>query len=337
MKQLINKRNWMLILIAGVEVITLFTVLVLTKDMFVFRIMLVSGFVVIGLAIYQNRVNEDYLTETMQELSDLIAKLTSQKDTAFNSNSRERLFVKLQSQIRKLAGVLRSQKRYGKATEANALLLELSEQLKAAAQELQMYSDFLQEPDLLEEEREEYIEAMEKATRKFTFTADSMIKMSRIETGVIRLHPKLTDLKETVVDAIMKMHYPAKQRHIEIIWEEPAREINAIHDPHWTVEVIGDLLDNAIKYSPQGSKIIVSLNKYKRFAKLTICDQGRGIPEEEQVKIFQMFYRGSNIEAEEGTGIGLYLSRKVITDQNGYVEVRSDQNGSEFSIFLPCD
>lgn len=337
MKQLIDKRKWMLILISAVEILTLFTVLILTEDMIVFRIMLVSGLAVIGLAIYQNRVNEDYLTETMQELSNLIAQVTSLKDTQISSNSKETLLIKLQSQIRKLAGVLRVQRRSGKSNETTMVLSELAEQLKISAQELQMYSEFLQEPDLLEDEREEYIEIMEKVIHNFTVSAESMIKMTRLETGIIRLQPKLTDFKETVIDAIMKMHYQAKQRYIEIVWEEPAREINAIHDPHWTVEAIGDVLDNAIKYSPQGSKIIVSLSKYKQFARLDICDQGRGIPEEEQVKIFQMFYRGSNIETEKGTGIGLYLSRKVIMDQGGAVKVKSSINGSKFSIFLPCE
>lgn len=337
MKRLLNKRRWMLIAIAFVEVIILFLVLILTKNMTVFRIMLVGGLVVIGLALYQNRVNEDYLTETMQELSNLIAQITSQKDAVLSTNSKDTLMEKLQSQIRKLAGILRTQKRYRNGNETTAILANLSEQLKTAAGELQMYSDFLQEPDLLEEEREEYMEIMEKTIHKFTFSAESMIKMSRLETGLIRLHPKLTDLKETIIDAVMKMHYPAKMRHIEIIWNEPVKEINAIHDPYWTVEAIGDILDNAIKYSPQGSQIIVSLNVYKRFARIDIQDQGKGVPEEEQAKIFQMFYRGSNIKEEEGTGIGLYLCRKVIMDQNGYVEVKSDQNGSKFSIFLPCD
>ncbi|CVI68768.1 Signal-transduction histidine kinase senX3 [Clostridiales bacterium CHKCI001] len=337
MKRLLNKRRWMLIAIAFVEVIILFLVLILTKNMTVFRIMLVGGLVVIGLALYQNRVNEDYLTETMQELSNLIAQITSQKDAVLSISSKDTLMEKLQSQIRKLAGILRTQKRYRNGNETTAILANLSEQLKTAAGELQMYSDFLQEPDLLEEEREEYMEIMEKTIHKFTFSAESMIKMSRLETGLIRLHPKLTDLKETIIDAVMKMHYPAKMRHIEIIWNEPVKEINAIHDPYWTVEAIGDILDNAIKYSPQGSQIIVSLNVYKRFARIDIQDQGKGVPEEEQAKIFQMFYRGSNIKEEEGTGIGLYLCRKVIMDQNGYVEVKSDQNGSKFSIFLPCD
>ena len=124
--------------------------------------MLVGGLIVIGLALYQNRVNEDYLTETMQELSNLIAQITSQKDAVLSINSKDTLMEKLQSQIRKLASILRTQKRYGNGSETTVILADLSEQLKTAATELQMYSEFLQEPDLLEEEREEYMEIMEK-------------------------------------------------------------------------------------------------------------------------------------------------------------------------------
>ena len=215
----------MLVAIAFVETIILFLVLILTKNMTVFRIMLVGGLIVIGLALYQNRVNEDYLTETMQELSNLIAQITSQKDAVLSINSKDTLMEKLQSQIRKLASILRTQKRYGNGNETTVILADLSEQLKTAATELQMYSEFLQEPDLLEEEREEYMEIMEKTIHKFTFSAESMIKMSRLETGLIQLHPKLTDLKETIVDAVMKMHYPAKLRHIEIIWDEQKKKL----------------------------------------------------------------------------------------------------------------
>ena len=105
----------------------------------------------------------------MQELSNLIAQITSQKDAVLSINSKDTLMEKLQSQIRKLASILRTQKRYGNGSETTVILADLSEQLKTAATELQMYSEFLQEPDLLEDEREEYMEIMEKTIHKFTF------------------------------------------------------------------------------------------------------------------------------------------------------------------------
>src|SRR5699024_12481519 len=132
-----------------------------TRYMLMLLIYVVVGLNVIGLALYKNRVNDDYLTETIQELSNLIAQTTSQKDAVFSINSKDTLMEKLQSQIRKLASILRTQKRYGNGNETTVILADLSEQLKTAATELQMYSEFLQEPDLLEEEREEYMEIME--------------------------------------------------------------------------------------------------------------------------------------------------------------------------------
>ena len=71
------------------------------------------------------------------------------------------------------------------------------------------------------------------------------------------------------------------------------------------------------------------------FARIDIKDSGVGIPKEEIPKIFRRFYRGINVLNEEGIGIGLYLSREIITKQNGYIKVSSSQKGSIFSIFLP--
>ena len=79
----------------------------------------------------------------------------------------------------------------------------------------------------------------------------------------------------------------------------------------------------------------VNIEKYEMFARIDIKDSGVGIPEEEIPKIFRRFYRGINVLNEEGIGIGLYLSREIITKQNGYIKVSSSQKGSIFSIFLP--
>ena len=92
---------------------------------------------------------------------------------------------------------------------------------------------------------------------------------------------------------------------------------------------------NAVKYSPNNSEISINIEKYEMFARIDIKDSGVGIPEEEIPKIFRRFYRGINVLNEEGIGIGLYLSREIITKQNGYIKVSSSQKGSIFSIFLP--
>lgn len=110
----------------------------------------------------------------------------------------------------------------------------------------------------------------------------------------------------------------------------------AKYDPKWTQEAVFNLLDNAVKYSPEGSEITVSMQEYEMFSCISISDQGIGIPEEEQPLIFGRFYRGSEVREQSGVGIGLYLTRQIIEGQGGYVTVRSEMGrGSTFQVYLP--
>ncbi|MCR5458372.1 MAG: sensor histidine kinase [Acetatifactor sp.] len=110
----------------------------------------------------------------------------------------------------------------------------------------------------------------------------------------------------------------------------------AKYDPKWTQEAVFNLLDNAVKYSPEGSEITVSMQEYEMFSCISISDQGIGIPEEEQPLIFGRFYRGSEVREQSGVGIGLYLTRQIIEGQGGYVTVRSEMGrGTTFQVYLP--
>jgi K+-sensing histidine kinase KdpD len=100
------------------------------------------------------------------------------------------------------------------------------------------------------------------------------------------------------------------------------------------MEAIFNIIDNAIKYSPKESEINISVTSYEMFTRIDIKDEGMGIKEEEMPKIFSRFYRGENTYEEEGIGIGLYLSREIITKEDGYIKVSSNNNGSIFSVYL---
>ena len=95
-------------------------------------------------------------------------------------------------------------------------------------------------------------------------------------------------------------------------------------------------MDNAVKYTAPGGRVILSAVAYPMFSALHVRDSGPGIAEEEQPRIFQRFYRGTAHRAEEGVGIGLYLVRSIAEGQGGYVKVASQEGkGSTFSLYLP--
>ena len=110
----------------------------------------------------------------------------------------------------------------------------------------------------------------------------------------------------------------------------------AVFDPRWTEEAVYNLLDNAVKYTPEGGVVRVRVTEYPLFAAIHVSDTGAGIPEEEQAKVFQRFYRGEAHREEEGVGIGLYLVRQIAQGQGGYVKVSAQPGtGSTFSLYLP--
>ena len=97
------------------------------------------------------------------------------------------------------------------------------------------------------------------------------------------------------------------------------------------------MLDNAVKYTPNGGGVGLKITEYPSYLRLDISDNGVGIPEEEQARIFSRFYRGKQSAGVDGVGIGLYLTRDIVNKQNGYIKVASDENGSTFSLFLKKD
>lgn len=108
------------------------------------------------------------------------------------------------------------------------------------------------------------------------------------------------------------------------------------HDRKWTSEALFNILDNAVKYTPEGGQIRVSVESWEMYVKIDIADTGIGISEQHQGAIFKRFYREDIVHDVDGIGIGLYLAREIVTLQGGYIRVTSEVGrGSTFSVFLP--
>ena len=175
---------------------------------------------------------------------------------------------------------------------------------------------------------------MEGQTRKLQSLIEALVKTSRLESGVIALHPVPGNLLPVLESAIAQLAPKAAAKDISIAME--ALDAEAVFDPKWTEEAVYNLLDNAVKYSPPGGSVTVSTSVYPMFSAIHIRDTGPGIPEEEQSRVFQRFYRGAEHNDEEGVGIGLYLVRQIAQGQGGYVKVSSQMGeGSTFSLYLP--
>ena len=131
-------------------------------------------------------------------------------------------------------------------------------------------------------------------------------------------------------------NYVAEEKEITIQKDYP-EELHLIADSNWMRQVLANLLDNAIKYTPSGGRIdIEALNKNSKVV-IKIKDTGIGIPKEELDNIWERLYRGDDSRSQRGLGLGLSLVKAIVGAHSGYVEVTSQPGtGSIFSIYLPA-
>ena len=213
------------------------------------------------------------------------------------------------------------------------LIGDISHQTKTPIANILLYTQLLSEQPLRPESRP-CVDALEGQTKKLQNLLDALVKTSRLESGVIVLHPACGTLQAVIDAAFAQIAPKAEEKKIRITLEPT--EADAVFDPKWTEEAVYNLLDNAVKYTPAGGAVRVTAAAYQMFSAIHVRDTGPGISEEEQPRVFQRFYRGAEHAEEEGVGIGLYLVRQIAEGQDGYVKVRSQVgSGSTFSLFLP--
>ena len=213
------------------------------------------------------------------------------------------------------------------------LIGDISHQTKTPIANLLLYAQLLLEQDLPPESRA-CVSALERQAEKLQFLIDALVKTSRLETGVLAMAPKSHPIQRLLDGAASQAAPKAEARGIALT-VEPA-DLTARFDPKWTSEALYNLVDNAVKYTPAGGSVTLRAIGYELFCRVDVTDTGPGIPEAEQARIFQRFYRSPASSEEEGVGIGLYLARQIAAGQGGYLKVTSRPGeGSTFSLFLP--
>ena len=219
--------------------------------------------------------------------------------------------------------------------ELQSLISDISHQVKTPVSNLKMAADTLLEKPVSEAERIDFIRGIFSQTDKLDFLFQVLVKTSRLETGVIQLEKKPGRLFDTVAQAMSGIVYAAEKKEITVS-VDCSEDLTVSHDGKWTSEALFNLLDNAVKYTPAGGKIAVSVVLWEMYVEIKLTDTGKGISESNQAAIFRRFYREEEVHEQQGVGIGLYLAREIVTRQGGYIKVVSEPGkGSEFSIMLP--
>lgn len=212
------------------------------------------------------------------------------------------------------------------------LISDIAHQTLTPVSNLKIYSELLKEADT---GHAQLVDTMVQQTEQLDFLIQSLVKLSRMEQGMIRVHPVLSSVAE-LLDGIKRDYGPkAEAKGICLTVAQTAAQ--AVFDQKWTAEAVGNLVDNAVKYTGEGGQVQIRVEPYSFFVRMDVQDNGIGISEEEIPRIFGRFYRSMDAWDYPGAGIGLFLAREMIQAQKGYIRVKSRYGkGSVFSVFLPA-
>lgn len=240
------------------------------------------------------------------------------------------------SQLWRILNSMRYKERQAQEEKDRAmeLISDLSHQFKTPLANIVMDMELLQDTGLDEDRRQEFLTHAKNQADKLQWLMADLLKASRLENGIICFEAANTGIKKTIAKAVGSVYAQASAKNIELAVEE-FQDCTVCHNPKWTAEAMTNILENAVKYAPENSNIRITLTRLDLYTKITITDEGIGIPESEYNSIFKRFYRGKAVEQQEGSGLGLYLAQLILQCEKGYITVSSKVGeGSSFSMFL---
>lgn len=213
------------------------------------------------------------------------------------------------------------------------LISDISHQTKTPVANMLLYTQLLQENISSNKQALEFAQQIEQQTEKLRFLIQALVKTSQLENGIVAVVPKIHSVSELLEQLSWPAEAAKKGIYCGIEGEIP--KVTACFDQKWTLEALSNLIDNAVKYTPDGGSVLVSVTDNTAFVRIDVKDTGIGISEEDTARIFTRFYRARQVQSEPGIGLGLYLVREILQREGGYIKVSSTLGkGSVFSLFL---
>ncbi len=221
------------------------------------------------------------------------------------------------------------------AQQQQNFMMAITHELKTPIAVAKLNLETLQKHKLDEEKKDKLIRMTLQETNRLNTLTNNILISSQLEGGGYKLVKEDLDLSALISRLVMdfKQRFPDRNWILEI-----PDSIHLKADPLLIQILINNLLDNAVKYSPRSASVQVKLVQGTSSVEMSIANQGPGIPDEEKGKIFKRFYRIGNesVRTTQGTGLGLYLCKKITTDHRGSIRVSDNQpSGANFIVQLP--
>ena len=227
--------------------------------------------------------------------------------------------------------------------ERRLFVSNVSHELRTPLTSVKSYLEALDEGALSEPVAPDFIKVSLDETNRMMRMVTDLLHLSRIDNATSHLDVELinfTAFITFILNRFDKIRAQDEEKKYEIVRDYPITSVWIEIDTDKMIQVIDNILNNAIKYSPDGGKITVSMKTTDDQMILSISDQGLGIPKEDLPKIFDRFYRvdKARSRAQGGTGLGLAIAKEIVKQHNGFIWAKSEYGkGSTFTIVLPYD
>jgi signal transduction histidine kinase len=285
----------------------------------------------IGAMVIGSRSNLKDLSHFEQSLID---RLTGVIGIALDNTM---LYAEIQEASQRLKTANRNLKALDKAKDE--FISMASHQLRTPLTTIKGYLSMILEGDAgkLTAQQHEFLDYAFGGAERMVALISDLLNVSRLSAGRFLIEKNPTDLAEVVADEVRQLQTHADAKHLDLIYDKPAKLPMINIDEGKTRQVIMNFIDNAIYYTKQGS-VTVKLEQTKDSLRLTVTDTGIGVPEDAKKKLFSKFFRAENAQLArpDGTGLGLYLAKRVVEDQGGTVIFETEiGKGSTFGFEMP--
>ena len=231
-----------------------------------------------------------------------------------------RTFNEMQEQLARVDGARRE------------FIANASHELRTPIFSLGGFVELLQDEDLDEETRAEFLSLMGEQIERLQKLAVSLLDLSRLDAGSLELNPEDVDLSEVAREVAGEFTPAVSRHHTKLDLELPKEDVEAVCDRERVAQIMRILLDNALRHTPEGTRVTVTADRINGAAELTVSDSGPGVPEPAVARVFDRFFTG---DAARGSGLGLAIARELAERMQGRLTVRSAPGSTTFSLVLP--
>ncbi len=272
-----------------------------------------------------------FLLKPIDELQSAIKKVTDGDYTI--TVKEKKLFDEIEN-INHSFNIMVSELKANQSMQ-DEFVSNVSHEFKTPLAAIEGYATLLQDKTLTDEERDEYTREIISTTKSMSELVGNMLLLSKISNQVIDCKKDEVSIDEQIRKVVVLLEPKWTEKNIE--FDVDLDEITVVSNENLLANVWRNLVENAIKFSPNGGKISLSLKLEDDKVIFKISDEGEGIKEEEKEHIFEKFYQSDTSHRQEGNGLGLSIVKKIIDIFGGNINVENiDEGGCRFTIVIPC-